>query len=67
MDCNIWTYDASQPMEFDIKKQINNVLDLCDDIKLIVNDIRLLRRDINTIREKLKDVKSEGYVHTEKI
>ena len=65
LDCNIWTYDASQPMEFDIKKQINNVLDLCDDTKLIVNDIKLLRRDINTIREKLKDVKSEVYVHTD--
>ena len=65
LDGNIWTYDASQPMEFDIKKQINNVLDLCDDTKLIVNDIKLLRRDINTIREKLKDVKSEVYVHTD--
>jgi hypothetical protein len=65
LDGNIWTYDASQPMEFDIKKQINNVLDLCDDTKLIVSDIKLLRRDINIIRQKLKNVKSEVYVHTD--
>ena len=34
LDGNIWTYDSSQPMEFDANKKIINVVDLCIDTKI---------------------------------
>ena len=53
-------------MEFDDNKQVNNVLDLYDDTKLLSPDIKLLRRDINMIRDELKDLNTEVYVHKDK-
>ncbi len=66
LDGNIWTYDSSQPMEFDANKRIINVIDLCIDTKILSNDIKLLRRDINIIRDKLKNSKSEVYIQNDK-
>ena len=66
LDGNIWTYDASQPMETDREKNVNNVLDICDDTKLLTNDLKLIRRDINSIRNELQKYKTEVYLHRDK-
>ena len=66
LDNNIWTYDPSQPMEYDENRHVNNVLDLIDDTKILSNDIKLLRRDINNIRDELKNVKTESFIQRDK-
>ena len=66
LDGNIWTYDSSQPMEFDVNKRIINVLDLTTDTKILSSDIKLLRRDINLIRNSLRNSKTEVYVQNDK-
>lgn len=62
LDNNIWIHDKTQPMEIDKDNNINNVIDICDDTKLLANDLKLIRRDLNLIRDEFKGKESEVYV-----
>ena len=60
----IYTYDSSQPFEYDLNKKIMNVLDLCSDNKIFTHDLKLLRRDINSIRNYLKNMKTQVFIRS---
>ena len=61
----IYTYDSSQPFEYDLNKKIMNVLDLCSDNKIFTHDLKLLRRDINSIRNYLKNMKTQVFIRSD--
>ncbi len=65
LDDKIYTYDTSQPMEYDSNKKIINVLDLCSDNKIFSHDLKLLRRDINSIRNYLKNMKTQVFIRSD--
>ena len=58
----IWGHDETQPIEKDNNGNINNVIDLTNHNKIIIQNLKMYLKEINNIRTFFKNKNSEIYV-----
>ena len=59
---NLWLCDPSKPVEIDVDKNMNNLLDLNNINTLNIHNLILFRCYLNSIREKFYNKKSEIFL-----